>query len=126
MTPVLVLMIGVGGAAGAYARFWFSGWVYARAGTDFPWGTLSVNLAGSFVLGLLLPLLDGGTVDPAIRAFVSVGCIGAFTTFSTFAYDAVMLLREAQRLRAATYVACSIGFGLVAIVAGLAISHSIF
>jgi fluoride exporter len=122
MTPVLVVMIGLGGAAGAYARFRLSGWVYVRAGTGFPWGTLAVNLAGSFALGLLLPLLDARAVEPGIRALVMVGCIGAFTTFSTFAYEAVMLMRQAQRLRAAVYVACSIGLGLLAIVAGFALS----
>jgi CrcB protein len=116
-------MIGLGGMLGAYARYRLSGWVYARTGADFPWGTLAVNLCGSFVLGFLLPLLERLEPALALRGFVYVGLIGAFTTFSTFAYEAVMLLLDGERLRAGLYVAASLGLGLLSIAAGLQLGH---
>lgn len=116
-------MIGLGGAAGAYGRYRFSGWVHVRTGADFPWGTLAVNLTGSFLLGLLLPLLDMQAPLTAVHGFLTVGCIGAFTTFSTFAYEAVMLIEEGQRLRAALYIAASLGLGLLSLAAGLWLGH---
>jgi fluoride exporter len=125
MTPVLVLMVGIGGAVGAYARYSCAGWIYARVGTGFPWGTLTVNIIGSFLLGSMLPLLEAHDASPAIHAFVTVGCIGAFTTFSTFAYESVTLLRDLQRGRAAAYMIASVGLGLLAIVVGLLTSRTL-
>jgi len=122
-TPVLPLMIGLGGMAGAYARYRVSGWVHGRAGGAFPWGTLAVNLSGSFVLGLLLPLLEAVAPLAPIHAFVTIGCIGAFTTFSTFAYEAFTLLEAGRRALAGAYVAASLGLGLLCIAAGLAVGR---
>ena len=114
---VLLLCVALGGAAGAYARYRLSRAVYARAGHSFPWGTLAVNLAGSFALGLVLPHLAGGATP--LRALVAVGFLGAFTTFSTFAAEAVALLEERRWGRAAGYVAASLALGLAAIAAGV-------
>jgi fluoride exporter len=114
---VLILAIGLGGAAGAWTRYQLAGWVYERTGPAFPWGTLVVNLAGSFALGLLIPSLT--TLGPTVEALVAVGFLGSFTTFSTFSYEALMLLREGQVARAAAYVGASLGLGLAAIAAGL-------
>lgn len=121
--PMLLLAIFAGGAAGTLARYGLSGAVYARLGSDFPWGTLSVNLAGSFALGIALPLLGSQTPHVALAGFVTVGCIGAFTTFSTFAYEALMLLRHGELRLASTYVAASVGLGLLSIAAGLALAR---
>jgi fluoride exporter len=120
---VLLMMIGIGGAAGAYGRYRFAGWVYSRTGADFPWGTLAVNLSGSLLLGLLLPFLDLQASMTAVRGFLTVGCIGAFTTFSTFAYEATTLIRDGQRLRAGLYVAASLGLGLLSIALGLHVAR---
>lgn len=114
---MLLLSIALGGMAGAYARFRLSRWIYGRTGHRFPWGTLAVNLAGSFALGLVLPHLAGDATP--LRALVVVGFLGAFTTFSTFAAETVALLEERRRGRAAGYVAASLALGLVAVAAGL-------
>lgn len=138
MTPTLLIAIALGGACGAAARVTLSSLVQRRAGRRFPWGTLSVNVAGSILLGFVLPLLQRfapvppGTeplaamdlLGPAspIRAFITVGCIGAFTTFSTFAVEAVGLLREQGRFRAAAYIAASVLLGLAGIATGLGLA----
>jgi fluoride exporter len=123
---MLLLSIAAGGALGTALRYALSGWVYARFGTDFPWGTLAVNMAGSLLLGLLLPLLDMQVPMPSLRAFLTVGCISAFTTFSTFAYETVRLIEDGERRRAVVYVAVSILLGLACIAAGLTLSLTLF
>lgn len=125
-TPVLVpvlLAVFLGGALGAWARYRLSVWIDACAGRAFPWGTLAVNVAGSFALGLLLPGLAGES--PALRAFAAAGFLGAFTTFSTFAAETLALARDGLRWRAATYVALSLGLGLVAVAGGMWIGGGI-
>jgi fluoride exporter len=116
---VLLLAIWAGGMIGAWIRYHVTGWVYARAGTAFPWGTLAVNLAGSFVLGVTLPAMDLTSTPTPLGAFLVVGVIGAFTTFSTLAFETVMLLERRRRSRAAVYILASIGLGLVSLIAGL-------
>jgi fluoride exporter len=122
---MLILMVALGGALGAWARYQVSGWVFNRAGAEFPWGTLTVNVSGSFLLGLLLPLLGSSLSLTPGRAFVEVGCIGAFTTFSTFAFEAVTLIESGESRRAALYVLASLGLGLGAIVLGFLIAARI-
>jgi fluoride exporter len=122
---MLLLLIAAGGFIGAVARYRVGGWVHARAGGGFPWGTLAVNLSGSFLLGLLLPLLDLSGPTPGLRAFLTVGLLGAFTTFSTFAYEAVMLADDGEYGRAAAYVGLSLGLGLVVIAAGFAVARAV-
>jgi fluoride exporter len=123
--PGLLLTIFLGGGIGALARFRLARWIYARTGASFPWGTLAVNVSGSFALGLVLPLLDALGPLSLARGFLTVGCIGAFTTFSTFAYEAVMLLQEGRGLRAGLYIASSLGLGLVSIAAGLLVGSAV-
>lgn len=108
----------LGGAAGALARYGVGGWVHALTGAAFPWGTLTVNVVGCFALGLAMPLLQASLAAPETRAFVAVGLLGAFTTFSTFSFEAMTLVQDGQWLRAATYTFGSVGLGLVAVIAG--------
>lgn len=121
----MLLMVGAGGLMGTWARYRLGGAVYDRLGPDFPWGTLLVNVTGSFALGLLLPLLDLRAPLTALRALVTVGLIGAFTTFSSFAYEAAMLIRAGQRRRAGLYAVWSLVLGLTALVAGLLLGRAI-
>jgi CrcB protein len=123
---MLLLICGLGGMAGAYARFQLSGWIYARTGADFPWGTLAVNVSGSVLLGLLLPWLSAAETLGGPAAPLQVGLIGAFTTFSTFAYEAVMLVQAGQRARAAAYVVSSLALGLMGIMLGLGVGQWLF
>ena len=121
MTGAMVwLLIAVGGGAGAVARYGIGGWVQARAGFAFPWGTLVVNLLGSLLLGFALRYLEGVRVGPDMRALVSVGILGAFTTFSTFSYETVALLEEGAFSRALAYAIGSLVLGLLAVYAGIA------
>jgi len=95
------LAIAAGGAFGALGRFWVSGWVYETFGKGFPWGTLAVNVIGSFVMGLVFVLLvEKIAADPVWRSFVMVGMLGAFTTFSTFSLETLQLLQTGALLRA--------------------------
>jgi fluoride exporter len=122
---VLVALVGVGGMAGTYARYRLGGAIHSRLGPSFPWGTLSVNVTGSFVLGLLLPVLGAHGPLTSIRALIAVGFLGAFTTFSSFAYEAAMLVTAGERARAGTYAAASLGLGLVALIAGLVLGRAL-
>jgi CrcB protein len=100
--------VAAGGALGALARFGVSNWVHAVAGTSFPWGTIVVNVSGSFLFGLLYRWMESTTASPAFRAGVLIGLLGAFTTFSTFSYEAIVLARDGQYGRALAYVMGSV------------------
>lgn len=117
----MLLYIAAGGAAGALARYGLGGWVQASMGDRFPWGTFVVNGAGSLLIGFALRYLEGVPASPELRALVTVGLLGAFTTFSTYTYETVALLRDRAWLRAALYSLGSLGLGLAAVGAGLAL-----
>ncbi len=109
----------VGGVLGALARFAAAGWAARLGGPPFPWLTLLVNLLGCFLLGLLLRLLPGWDVSPEMRALLTVGFCGSFTTFSTFGYETVALIETGAPFLAALYVAASVGLGLLGVACGL-------
>lgn len=99
MRELLVIM--VGGATGALSRFWLANWVYAWLGRDFPWGTLVVNVLGSFTMGLLyVILLERGPLSVEWRALLLVGFLGAFTTFSSFSIETLVLIEQGYLARA--------------------------
>ena len=96
-----LLWIAMGGAAGAMARYGVSGWVYNVMGRHFPWGTLTVNVLGSFLMGFLFDLLtERWMVPPHIRSALLVGGLGAFTTFSTFSLETLNLVDRGEPLLA--------------------------
>lgn len=116
----LILAVAAGGAVGALARYG----VYVAAGrilgAGFPWATLIVNVAGSFILGALIELMAlKGSVSPEMRAFLVVGVMGAFTTFSSFSLDVVILAERGAWLGTALYVVASVALSIAAFVAGL-------
>lgn len=110
--------IAIGGAAGALARYTVASRVARRAGGTFPWGTLCVNTVGAFVLGLVLTAIEGASRRPELAALLAVGFLGDFTTFSTYAYEAVAQLRERRWRPAAGYVLGSLLLGVAAFAAG--------
>jgi fluoride exporter len=114
---MLLLAVAVGGGAGALGRYLCTRWIHARTGTAFPWGTLAVNVLGSF-----LPLLATSEVAAPLRAFTTVGLLGSFTTFSTFASETVRLLEQKQKVRALIYVAASLLLGLLSVATGYRLS----
>jgi CrcB protein len=115
----LILFISIGGLLGTLARYGLQGLIQPAGGT-FPWGTLAVNLSGSFALGFLMRYLLGSVVaTPELRAGATIGFCGAFTTMSTFAWETVSLMSGGEYRRAAWYLAASVGGSLAALGAGL-------
>ncbi len=110
-----VLLVALGAAVGAPLRYLTDRAVRARFGGAFPWGTLAVNVAGSFLLGLLAGLPAG----PAATALLGTGFSGALTTYSTFGWETLALLRDGARGRAAANALGSVLAGLGAAYAGL-------
>ena len=122
---MLLLFIAAGGALGALARYGLAGWVHGWAGASFPWGTLVVNALGSLALGVAIRVLEGTAATAGTRAFVAVGFLGAFTTFSTFSYEAVALLQGGEWLRATTYALGSLLSGVIGVIMGFALAAAI-
>jgi len=112
------LLVALGSAIGGVARYWCSGLVAARAGEAFPWGTLVVNVTGSFIIGALAAMSepDGRWyLSPGARQFLMIGVLGGYTTFSSFSLQTLNLLREGQWLYAAGNVFASVAMCLVAV-----------
>ncbi len=106
---VYSLAVAAGGALGAVSRYWLMLWVSAQGGMRFPWGTLLVNVLGSCAIGVLYVLISERMVlTEQWRALLVVGYLGAFTTFSTFSLDALLLLQEGRVLHALAYVGTSV------------------
>jgi CrcB protein len=121
-----LILIGLGGFAGAITRYLVDGAVIDRTGGGFPWGTLVINVSGSFVLGLLFALTAERAVLPAdIRGPVMIGFLGAYTTFSTWMLESWRLVEGGAYLAAIANLGGSVVIGLVAVVAGLAVGRAI-
>ena len=113
------LAIAAGGAIGALMRFWMSTGIYALLGRGFPYGTLAVNVMGCLLIGFLGGLVDfRGVLDPQQRLFLIVGVLGGFTTFSTFAFETLMLAQDAAVFRAAANIVAQVVIGIVAAMIG--------
>ena len=105
--------VAIGSAVGGVARFALASLVQQRAGPNFPLGTLVVNISGSFVLGLVLRYALGTqAISPEVRALLTTGFCGGYTTFSTFTYDTMLLLEDGQTSRAGLYVLLSVALSL--------------
>lgn len=116
----LVLAIALGGAIGAVGRHYVSVAMTVLVGHGFPWGTLVVNIVGSFLMGVLIETM-ALTWSPSaeMRALLTVGVLGAFTTFSTFSLDVATLYERGTPLALAVYVAASVAISILALFAGL-------
>lgn len=110
--------IGIGGAAGALLRYWMSGAVHSFLNSDFPWGTLSVNLFGSLVIGFLWGMFEFITVSQDVRLLLFIGILGSFTTFSTFSLENFNLFHNGEYTLLAMNVIVSVFFGIALIFAG--------
>lgn len=120
----MIIIIGIGGFLGANARQWVSEWAAERFGTGFPWGTLLINVSGSFLLAIFLAWTGKHlALDARWRLFFAVGFCGAYTTFSTFAYNSVALAENGNWLASAgnvmsTNVLCLIAAWLGLVIGG--------
>lgn len=118
MNPVF--QVALGGAMGATARYGVNLGAARLFGPSFPWATLAVNVAGSFLMGLLVAALGR---DGAWAPLLMTGLLGGFTTFSAFSLDAVALWQKGQGATAALYVGASVVLSLAALVAGLSVGR---
>jgi CrcB protein len=110
--------VSVGGAVGTAARFWLSGIVAQRYGQTFPYGTLVVNVTGSFIIGLFAALTDPDgrwLVSPSVRQFVMIGVCGGYTTFSSFSLQTLSLAQDGEWFRAAANSFLSFALCLIAV-----------
>jgi CrcB protein len=114
------LTIGLGAWLGAYSRYWLGTVIAQRWGTAFPWGTALINVTGCLLLGFFGTWALARPVPLATewRLLIAVGFLGAYTTFSTFGFETLTLMRSGQLPSAALYVLGSVGCGLVAVWAG--------
>ena len=120
-----ILVIGVGGAAGAVSRYLATGWIQGLSGGFFPWGTLVVNVVGSLALGFVVVWLQASVSSAELRELVTIGFLGSFTTFSTFSYETVAMLRDGEWLRAGGYTTGSIVLGAVAVAVGALLASAL-
>ena len=118
-----MLLVGLGGAAGSLARYWMTMVAAQLVGEAFPWGTLVINVLGSFVIGAFAALTGGDGVfagNMSLRLLVMVGVCGGFTTFSSFSLQTFLLLRQGDYLWAVAYVLGSVLICLAGTAAGIA------
>lgn len=114
-----LLLVAIGGCLGAVTRYLVDAGVTKFAGGDFPWATLLVNVTGAFALGVLVVLtVERGLLPMALRPAVGIGFLGAYTTFSTYAVDALLLAEGGRMLRALAYVLASNVLAIAAAAAG--------
>jgi len=121
----MILYIALGGAIGSVARHMVGKGVMALLGSGFPYWTLLINIVGSFAMGIIVELLGTHiSVSQEARAFMTVGILGGFTTFSSFSLDAVTLWERGEMASAILYVALSVFVSLAALFAGLFLVRS--
>ena len=112
------IWIAIGGAIGTIARYWLNLLVTSRFGEALPWGTILINITGSFAIGLFAVLTEPGgrlAVPPDVRAFVLVGICGGYTTFSSFSLQTLTLFEAGEPARAAANVIGSVVLCLIAV-----------
>ena len=123
--PVTWLLVFAGGGIGALLRYELGGFVQARTGAAFPWGTFAVNALGCFAIGVLATWIDERAgAGPAWRVFLLVGVLGGFTTFSSFGLESWRLIEEGRALAAAGNASLSVAVCVAAVAAGAAIVRS--
>ena len=120
-----LLLVMIGGALGSGARFLTGRAILAWLGTDFPYGTLAVNLAGGLLMGLLVGTLARTGASDDWRLFVGVGVLGGFTTFSAFSLDLVTLVESGAAATATGYALASVFGAALALFAGLTLARSV-
>jgi fluoride exporter len=117
---VRLLLLLLFGGVGTLARYGLDGWIQQRTGPGFPYGILTINILGCFVLGLIGQYgLNHLSMPPDLRIGLTTGLMGGFTTFSTFGWDSVRMMESGEWSRALIYIGASVVGGLVAMVFGL-------
>lgn len=118
----LYLAVGAGGALGSIARYAFVTQAARMFGPAFPWGTLGVNILGSLLMGMCAGLFSARVTAPSeLQAFLAIGILGGFTTFSAFSMDLLTLIERGHVSQAAVYALGSVGLSVAAVVLGLSL-----
>lgn len=121
-----LIAIAFGGAFGALARYGSSQWVYGMLGRSFPYGTLFVNVVGSFVMGLLaIILIEKLMAGSEIKSFLMVGFLGSFTTFSTFSLDTINMINDGELIKAGVNMVISVFVCVVACWMGILLARQL-
>lgn len=120
-----LLYVALGGAIGASARYLVSGWLGAWLGPDFPWGTFFANVSGSFLIGTVLVLVEGGSLPAGARPLLAVGILGGYTTFSSFSYESLGLLTDTGVLLMLLNTLGQLVLGLVFVYLGVVVGRLI-
>ncbi len=119
------LLVGVGGCLGSILRFWLGTYIGGKMGTRFPYGTLVINITGSFLLGLVFAVFTKTHWNPNWRYLIPIGFIGGYTTFSAFEFETLRTLQDGQIGLGLLYVAVSVIVGLVAVWGGVVAGRAI-
>jgi CrcB protein len=122
----LLLSVGIGGFTGAILRYGISNWVNALSHGSFPYGTLSVNLIGSFFIGFLFLYFQQIHLSPYPKTLLITGLLGALTTFSTFSLDTVLLMQQEQYLKALLNISSNVMLSIGATLFGMFIFKRIY
>lgn len=123
------LLVGIGGALGSLGRFALQGRIQAAMAGGFPWGTMAVNLIGSALIGALaafLETLPGAGAESRTRAFLAIGILGGFTTFSSFSAESLALIRAGEWRSALIYILASNVLGILLAAAAFAAARLVF
>jgi len=115
----LIILIGIGSFFGGSSRYVLSQLVQSKFLSTYPFGTFTVNILGCLIIGIVFGLTDRFNLSPEWRLFLATGFCGGFTTFSSFSFETMAMLRQGQFLYSLTYVATSIIFGLIAVYLGM-------
>ena len=118
----ILLVIGLGSFIGGILRYGMAQWIQSRFLSAYPFGTLSVNLLGCLLIGIVYGLSEKGNLSPEWRLFLATGLLGGFTTFSAFSNETVSMLREGQFSPAILYVVASVVLGILATFLGIGIT----
>jgi len=122
---IKVMVLTLGGALGVNARYWLGDWVSRRASPQFPWATFTINITGCFAIGFLAVLLSRWLPHPNLRLLMIVGFLGGYTTFSSYAYESLILVERSELLLGLSYVVGSLIAGLVAVTLGVALGRAL-
>jgi CrcB protein len=120
-----VLYVALGGAIGAAARYLAGLWIAAHLGAGFPWGTFFVNVTGSFLIGIVLVLVERGTLPAEARLFLAVGILGGYTTFSSFSYETLQLLNGGDVVPVLFNTLGQLLIGLLAVYLGVVFARTL-
>ncbi|OWV86592.1 protein CrcB [Rhizobium sp. R72] len=123
---IQAILVAVGGAIGSVLRYYVGRWALRLAGPAFPWGTLTVNVVGCFVIGVFAEMIIRRfDASPELRLLLITGFLGGLTTFSSFSLDTITLFERGAALSGALYIVASVGLSMAGVIGGLALMRAI-